>query len=302
MFKRFGLMIMTNILIMITVGVVWSIVAAFLGPKFSVGVPYLMVMSLIFGFTGSFISLFMSKWMAKTMYGVEVIDPNTSSADLRSLVQKVHTLARNAGLEKMPEVGIYQSEDVNAFATGPSRSNSLVAVSSGLLRRMTDQEIEGVLGHEVSHIANGDMVTMTLIQGVVNSFVFFFSRIVANLIASQVEERNRSWVHFIAVVLCDIAFTFLGSMLVSYFSRLREFRADAGSANVAGRDKMISALQRLQTLVDGPTNGDGEVDGRDALATMKISSSRGTGLAALFMTHPPLEERIAALQQAQGLR
>jgi heat shock protein HtpX len=189
----------------------------------------------------------------------------------------------------MPEVGIYHSPEVNAFATGPSRDNSLVAVSSGLLNRMTRSEIEGVIGHEVAHIANGDMVTMTLIQGVVNAFVMFFSRILARLIASNVSENARHAVYFSLSIAFDIAFSILGSLVVAYYSRVREFRADLGGARYAGREKMIAGLRRLQSLFDQLEPDDSSV------ATLKISS-RPTGLMALFSTHPPLEERIRRLE------
>ena len=248
------------------------------------------VSSLVFGMTGAFISLLLSKWMAKMMMGVEIIDPQTPNPELRGLVVMVHNFATKAGLTTMPEVGIYESPDLNAFATGPSRNNSMVAVSSGLLRGMSRDEIEGVLGHEVAHIANGDMVTMTLLQGIVNSFVLFFSKIVANILASQVEEKNRTIVYFLANFVAYIAFTMLGMIVVGYFSRQREYRADMGGAKFAGRDKMVGGLRRLQANIANV------LPDQSGLTALKISSPRG--FMALFSTHPDLEDRIQRLLSA----
>lgn len=299
MFKRIGLFILTNVMVMATISIVWSIVASVLKLQGVNNYIYMLAaMSLVVGMTGSFISLFISKWMAKTMYGVEIIPANTNHPELRNLLNKVHELARKAQLPKMPEVGIYQSHEVNAFATGPSKKNSLVAVSTGLLESMNEAEVEGVLAHEVAHIANGDMVTMTLIQGIVNTFAFFFSRIVGNIVASNVDEKYREVVRFITVLIADIAFTLLGSMVVAYYSRQREFRADKGGAKFASKDKMVAALKNLQRRYDTPINYD---DGRDALATFKISGHKKRGsFVSLFMTHPPLEVRIDALERARS--
>jgi heat shock protein HtpX len=295
-FKRIGLFFVVNILVMVTVGIVWSI----LGQYFGVAgyTAYLVVFSGVAGFGGALFSLLTSKWMAKSLYGVQVIDPRTADSRLRSLVERVHGLARAAQLPKMPDVGIYESNDINAFATGPSKSNSLVAVSSGLLYNMTEKEVEGVLAHEVSHIANGDMVTMTLIQGIVNTFSLLFSRLLANLISNQVEERSRTMVYFFCTILGDILFTLLGSIVVSYFSRAREFRADRGGATLASRDSMVSALRKLQ-LVQGRIQNPQEDTKKDGLATLKISHRERGGLAALIMTHPPLEVRIQALEKGR---
>lgn len=290
--KRIGLFILTNVLVMVTIGIVWSLVSRFLGlAGLNSYIPFLMAFCLVWGMGGAFISLLMSKWMAKMFHGVKVIESNNANPELRALVTKVHEMARRAQLPKMPEVGIYESVDINAFATGPSKSNSLVAVSTGLLQRMNDKEVEGVLAHEVAHIANGDMVTMTLIQGIVNAFAMFFSRILANLVASNVEERYREIVRFAVTILGDIAFTLLGSIVVNYFSRRREFRADAGGAKYSSRENMIAALQKLKSVYDLPIPPE-----EGSTATLMISNRDKGGLAKLFMTHPPLDERIRTLQ------
>ncbi|HRO68342.1 MAG TPA: M48 family metalloprotease, partial [Pseudobdellovibrionaceae bacterium] len=174
MFKRIGFFLLTNVLVMVTIGIVWSLISAFFLPGMTNQITILMVFSLIFGMTGAFISLTMSRWMAKKMYGVQVVDPKSRDPQLQWLILKVHEFARRSQLPAMPEVGIYESPDVNAFATGPSKKRSLVAVSTGLLQRMSREEAEAVIGHEIAHVANGDMVTMTLIQGVVNTFAIFF--------------------------------------------------------------------------------------------------------------------------------
>lgn len=294
MLKRVGLFLLTNILIMVTVGIVWSIVSQFLGMAgLNSYVPFLMVFCAVWGMGASLVSLMLSKWMAKTFHKVQVVDSTHPNPQVRELVQKVTEIARRAQLPKTPEIGIYESPDLNAFATGPSKSNSLVAVSTGLLQRMNEKELEGVLAHEVAHIANGDMVTMTLIQGIVNAFAMFFSRILANVVASNVDEKIRGIVHIGVVILGDIAFTLLGSMVVNYFSRRREFRADAGGARYSSRDSMVSALQKLRMAYDMPIPPE-----EGQTATLMISNRNKQGMARLFMTHPPLEERIEALQRA----
>jgi heat shock protein HtpX len=289
--KRIFLFMATNFAIMITLSIVLSLlgVTGYITPS---GLNYgaLMVVSLVWGFGGALISLLMSRWMAKMAMGVQLVDGRTGHADLDWLYQSVEQLTRKAGLP-MPEVGIYDSPEVNAFATGPSKRASLVAVSSGLMRSMRREEIEGVLAHEVSHINNGDMVTMTLIQGVVNAFSIFFSRVIANIVRQLVDERISGLVFFVTTIVFDIVFSILGMMVVAWFSRAREFRADAGAAVLSSRNNMIAALQRLQAnqaLVD---------QSQPQLATMKISGGRAGGLRLLMATHPPLEERIAALQR-----
>lgn len=293
MFKRIGLFMLTNILVLVTIGISFSLITSFFGLTAANSyLPYTLLFCAMMGFGGAFISLFISKWMAKRAYGVQIIDSNTRDAELQSILQSVHRMARAANLPKMPEVGIYESPEINAFATGPSKSNSLVALSTGLLRGMSREEVEGVIGHEVAHIANGDMVTLTLIQGVVNTFVMFLARIIANFASSFVDERMRGMVHLGLVIALDIVFAILGSVVVNYFSRQREFRADLGGAKYAGRDKMIAGLRRLQAQFEmiAPDNG--------GTATMKISN-KSSGIMALFSTHPSLNERISRLQSAR---
>jgi heat shock protein HtpX len=290
MSKRIVLFLLTNLAIVVTLSIVLSLlgVAGYWTPT---GVDYsaLAVFCLIWGMGGAFLSLQLSRWIAKRATGVQLVNGHSGQAELDWLYHTVARLTQQAQLP-MPEVGIYDSPEVNAFATGPSKRRSLVAVSSGLLRTMRRDEVEGVLAHEVSHIANGDMVTMTLIQGVVNAFVLFASRAIAGIVRSMVDERNAFLVSMLVTIVLDIAFGILGAMIVAWFSRAREFRADAGAARLAGRNNMIGALKRLmQTheLVD-PTN--------DALATMKIAGSERRWMM-LFHTHPPLTERIAALER-----
>jgi heat shock protein HtpX len=287
--KRIFLFLATNIAIMVTLMIVLSLLG-FSGYLTATGIDYaaLMVFSLVWGFGGAAISLLMSRWMAKMAMGVQLVDGRTGQAELDWLHQTVASLARKASLP-MPEVGIYDSAEVNAFATGPSKRSSLVAVSSGLMRSMRREEIEGVLAHELSHVQNGDMVTMTLIQGVVNAFSIFFSRVIANIVRQLVDERISGLVFFVTTIVFDIVFSILGMFVVAWFSRAREFRADAGAAVLSSRENMIAALQRLaanKALVD---------TSQPQLATMKISGAKSW--LALASTHPPLEERIAALQR-----
>ena len=287
--KRILLFVLTNLAIMVTLSIVMALlgVGGFLTPT---GVDYvaLAMFSLVWGFGGALISLALSRWMAKTAMGVQLVDGRTGHAELDWLYSTVEQLSRKAGLP-MPEVGVYESAEVNAFATGPSKSRSLVAVSSGLLRSMRREEVEGVLAHEVSHIQNGDMVTMTMIQGVVNAFSIFFSRVIANVIRQLVDERISHLVFFVSTIVFDIIFTFLGMIVVGWFSRAREFRADAGAAALSSRGNMIAALQRLMANKEMVDNS------QPQLATMKINGDKG--FMALISTHPPLEDRIAALQR-----
>ncbi|MCJ8277074.1 MAG: protease HtpX, partial [Bdellovibrionales bacterium] len=248
-------------------------------------IPYVLFAG-IFGMGGAFVSLFLSKWMVKRSYGVRIIDPRTNEPRERELVESVHKMARAARLRKMPEVGIYDSPEMNAFATGPSKNNSLVAVSTGLLRNMNKNQVDGVIGHEVAHVANGDMVTLTLIMGVVNTFVILFAQIVSNVIASQF-ERNRYMIRLITYYVVSAAFSLLGSIVVAYFSRIREYRADKGGAQFAGRENMISALQALSQQAVAYNK-------EDNIAALKISGAEVTNL---FRSHPRLEDRIARLQK-----
>ncbi len=291
--KRIFLFVLTNLAIVATLTVIVSILGVNQGiTADGIDIVPLAIFCFIYGMGGAFISLLISRWMAKRATGVHLVDGRTGNADLDWLYETVGRLTRQANLP-MPEVGVYDSPEVNAFATGPSKSRSLVAVSSGLLRGMRRDEIEGVLGHEVAHIANGDMVTMTLLQGVVNAFVMFAARIVAHLMTRSSDGRQGSGggMYFLIVIVLQIVFGILGSIIVSWFSRQREFRADYGGATLAGKADMLAALRRLQAnreLVDTR---------HEALATMKIN---GTGRwMMLFSTHPPLETRIAVLEQAQ---
>jgi heat shock protein HtpX len=248
----------------------------------------LLAFAAVFGFGGAFISLAISKWMAKRTMGVHVIDqPRTPTEQW--LVATVQRQARAAGIG-MPEVGIFESPEPNAFATGARRDAALVAVSTGLLQRMNEKEAEAVLGHEISHVANGDMVTLTLIQGVVNTFVIFLSRIIGNIVDRTVfrSEDGRGPAYFISVIVSEIVLGILASMIVMWFSRQREFRADHGGATLSGRENMISALERLKASHE-PLPAQ--------LSAFGISGGdRPSGIRRLFMSHPPLDERIAALR------
>ena len=297
--KRIFLLILVNILVVTTITLVLGLFHV--GSYFPQGgLGGLAVFCLIWGFGGAFISLALSRLMAKWMMGVQVIPPNTTDPTLQKLVETVHTLARQAGLPKLPEVGIYDSEEVNAFATGPTKSRALVAVSTGLLQRMGSQEVTGVLGHEITHIANGDMVTMTLIQGIINAFVMFLARVLAFVVSQAMRSRDDrdsggGWLQFILVMVFQIVFSILGSLVVCWFSRWREYRADAGGARLAGRENMINALRALRRLHD-PEVAAAEANRAQAFQSLKISG-QSSGLLALFATHPPLEQRIARLEQ-----
>lgn len=293
--KRIGLFLLVNFLVVMTISILLSVfhVQPFLN-QHGLDIPSLAIFCLIWGMGGAFISLWMSKMMAKWMLGVQVIDPLTKDPLQKELLQTVEVLTKKAGLP-MPEVGIYQSPEVNAFATGPSKKNSLVAVSTGLLQRMNEEETAGVLGHEVTHIANGDMVTMTLLQGVINAFVMFLARILAFVFTRLLSRDKESSIatsgfFYLFVFVFEIIFMILGTLIVARFSRFREFRADAGGARLAGKNSMISALRKLQQtyeIQDKKTQ-------QPSIQAFKISSHNG--LFRLFASHPPLEERIARLQ------
>ncbi|WP_404348375.1 protease HtpX [Sutcliffiella horikoshii] len=290
MAKRIFFFILTNVLVLTTISIIFMVTGA--GNYIEDGginFGALLVFSAIVGFTGSFISLLMSRWMAKKMMNVKVIDPDgPMNTQERQIVEMVHRMSRAAGITKMPEVGIYYSPEVNAFATGPSKNRSLVAVSSGLLDEMDEAAVEGVIAHEVAHIANGDMVTMTLLQGVVNTFVVFLARIAAFIASRFVKEEMAPIVHFIAIIVFQIAFSILGSIVVFAFSRYREFHADRGGADLAGKDKMVHALRSLQAYTNRVTE---EKD--TAIASLKINGKRKS---SLFSTHPDLNERIRRLE------
>ena len=293
MAKRIFLFIATNLLIMITISVALALLSFTpLGPMISrtgANPAGLAIFCGIYGMLAAFVSLAISRMVAKWAMGVVVINPNQPGS-YANLVEMVSRHARSAGLP-MPEVGVYESPEPNAFATGPTKKRSLVAVSTGLLDQMAPNEVDGVIAHEISHIANGDMVTMTLVQGVVNAFVMFFSRMIAYILSQLVDSKLEWLVRLVTTIVLDIVFSILGSIVVCWFSRKREFRADAGGARLAGRENMIAGLARLQQLADAPVDERGA-----AMATLKISNRRGF---SFFSTHPSLEDRIEALRRRE---
>ncbi len=284
--KRIFLFVATNFAIMLVLGLVMSVVLPMLGIQLN-NYGGLLVMSAVFGMGGAFISLAMSKWMAVRSVGAQVIKQPRNQTE-QWLFQTVERQAKAAGIT-MPEVAIYNAPDVNAFATGMSRNSSLVAVSTGLLQAMTADEAEAVLGHEVSHIANGDMVTLSLLQGVLNTFVYFLSSIIASMIN---RGSNNRMAYYMTSMALQAVFGILASMIVMWFSRYREFRADAGGAQLAGKQKMIAALQRLQQPQQ--QSGEAQLDGK--LVAFGISNRQA--LSELFTTHPPLAKRIEALRNS----
>ncbi|RCX31845.1 protease HtpX [Thioalbus denitrificans] len=292
MFTRIALFLGTNIAVLFVLNITMRLlgIESILDEQ-GVGLDLnaLLIFAGVIGFSGSLISLAISKWTAKRMTGAKVIERPRNEAEAW-LLDTVAGQARRAGIG-MPEVAIYDAPDVNAFATGMNRNNALVAVSTGLLGSMTRDEAEAVLAHEVSHVANGDMVTMALIQGVVNTFVIFLSRVIGHVVDRVVfkTERGHGPAFWITSIIAELVLAVLASIIVMWFSRRREFRADAGGARLAGREKMIAALERLQANVRQPHLP-------DQMAAFGISGGIGTGLKRLFMTHPPLEERIAALK------
>ena len=289
--KRIFLFVGTNLAILVVLSVTMKLLGidrALAGTGFNTTA--VLIMSSILGFGGAFISLAISKWMAKRTTGARVIDTPRDMTE-RWLVDTVRRQAQAAGIG-MPEVAVYDAPDVNAFATGMNRDNALVAVSTGLLQRMSREEAEAVLGHEVSHVANGDMVTLTLIQGVVNTFVFFLARLIGYFVDRVLLKNERGYGigYFATTLVAELVLGILATMIVLWFSRQREFRADAGGARLAGREKMIGALQRLRSVHEETT----------LPAQMKAFGIRGggSGMKRLFLSHPPLEERIAALRGA----
>ncbi len=286
---RILLFLATNLAIMIVISLVFNVlgVGSVLNAHGTgLDLTALLLISAVIGMTGSVISLAMSKWSAKKAMGVYVIEHPQDQTE-QWLLAMVQRQAQEVGIE-MPEVGIFQTSDINAFATGMSKNSALVAVSSGLLEQMTADEVEAVVGHEMSHVANGDMVTMALMQGVVNTFVYFFATVIGYIVDKAVfkTERGNGPAYYIVQFLAQIILGILASMLVMWFSRYREFRADAGGANLAGKTKMISALRALQRAHE-------PAELPHQLAAFGIN---GGGVSKLFMSHPPLAERIAALE------
>jgi heat shock protein HtpX len=294
--KRILLFVATNIAVLFVLSISASILIRVLGIQEMPGglnLQALIIFAAVIGFGGSFISLAMSKWMAKRATGATVIEQPRNSTE-QWLVETVRRLAKQAGIG-MPEVAVYEAPDVNAFATGMSRDSALVAVSTGLLNAMDKDEAEAVLGHEITHVSNGDMVTLALIQGVLNTFVIVLSRVVGYFVDRVLLKNDRDSVgvgFFVSSMVAQILLGILASMIVMWFSRQREFRADAGGAKLAGRDKMIAALNRLKAMHE-------PAQLPDQMAAFGISGSPAGGFKRLFMSHPPLDERIAALKQAR---
>ena len=291
--KRIALFLATNVAVLVVLTIAMQLlgIESLLAEQGTqLDLQSLLIFSAVIGFAGSFISLAISKWSAKRLTGARVIE-NPRNETERWLVSTVKRQAQTAGIGT-PEVAIYDSPEINAFATGANRNNALVAVSTGLIGRLSRGELEAVLGHEVSHVANGDMVTLTLIQGVVNTFVIFFSRIIGFLVDRLIFRTERGYGpgFFIASIVAQIVLGILASTIVMWFSRRREFRADQGGAQLAGRRNMINALERLRRAHQPSALP-------ESMRAMGISSSRAVGLKRLFMSHPPLEERIAALKR-----
>ena len=290
--KRIFLFLVTNIVIVLTLSVLMSVfgIGQYITP-YGLDIQALAVLCLVWGMGGSFISLQMSRWVAKKAAGVKLIQGQTGQEELDWVYQTVSRLAQQANLP-MPEVGVYDSSELNAFATGPSKKRSLVAVSTGLLRSMRREEVEGVLAHEIAHIGSGDMVTMTLLQGIINAFVMFFARIIAYVVVNALTRSSNSrssWMlEFMIIMVLQDVLGILGSLVTSWFSRYREFKADAEGARLAGREKMIGALKRLMA------NTEMVESHHESLATLKINGRRGW--AMFFSTHPPLQKRISALE------
>ena len=291
-FKRIALFLATNIAILLVLSVTMRLlgIESILDQNgVDLNLNALLVFAAVIGFSGSLISLAISKWSAKRMTGAKVIDRPANDSE-QWLVNTVRQQAQRAGIG-MPEVAVYDSPDVNAFATGWNRNNALVAVSSGLLRNMNSDEAEAVLGHEISHVANGDMITLALIQGVVNTFVIFLSRVIGHVVDRVVfkTERGHGPAYWVTAIVAELVLGILASIIVMWFSRQREFRADAGGASLAGKQKMIQALQALQRVHEQPHLP-------SQMAAFGISGKGNRGFRRLFMTHPPLEERITRLQ------
>ena len=288
--KRIVLFVVTNLAILFVLSITLRLlgVERILTDTGALDLNALLIFAAVLGFGGSLISLAISKWTAKRMTGARVIENPATPTEVW-LVETVRRQAQAAGIG-MPEVAVFDSPQPNAFATGASRNNALVAVSSGLLRNMRQEEVEAVLGHEISHVSNGDMVTLALIQGVVNTFVIFLSRVIGHVVDRTVfrTENGHGPAFWVTTIVAELVLGMLATLIVLWFSRQREFRADAGGARLAGRSNMVAALERLKRAADEPLP--------DQLAAFGIFGPRGEGLKRLFMTHPPLEERIAALR------
>jgi len=289
--KRISLFVLTNLAVVLLVSVVSKVLFAtgVIDPAMLGGYGPLLVISALMGFGGSIFSLLISKWVAKWTTGAKVIETPRNATEAW-LLETVRQQAQRAGIG-MPEVAVFDSPEPNAFATGPTKNNALVAVSTGLLNRMERSEVEAVLGHEVSHVANGDMVTLTLIQGVLNTFVFFLARVIGGIVDSVLrrdEERSGPGIgYWVTVIACEIGLGLLASIIVMWFSRYREYRADAGGAALAGRDRMISALRRL-----------GSAEESELPKSLAAFGIRGGRIMSLLSSHPPIAERIQRLQQA----
>lgn len=290
---RIGLFLLTNIAVMVVFGIVMTVIAPMLGIRTGNGLTGLMIMCFVYGMVGSMVSLFLSKWMAKKSTGTQIIEQPSNDMELW-LIETVRRQAQMVNID-MPEVGIFNNPAPNAFATGWNKNSALVAVSTGLLQNMNQDEVEAVLAHEIGHVANGDMVTLALIQGVMNAFVMFFARIIGQMIDRAVfkSENGYGMGYYLTTMVLDMVFGMVASAIVMWFSRYREFRADEMGAKLAGRDKMISALNRLKPASQRP---DYMPENMKAFAISE-GKKDGFSFARLFATHPTLDERIASLQR-----
>jgi heat shock protein HtpX len=301
MIKRVALFLIVNFLVVSVISFLLYVfnIQPFL-KRNGIDIVTLAIFCLFWGMGGALISLAMSRIAAKWMLGVQIIPTDSKDPNLRALLETVHQLADKAGLPSMPEVGIYNSPELNAFATGPTKNRALVAVSTGLLQKMGKEEVNGVLAHEITHVANGDMVTMSLLQGIVNAFVMFLARVIAfavSMAGSKEREQNSShWMYYVVVFILEIVFMMLGALVIAKYSRNREFRADAGGARLAGAPAMVSALHTLKRFVE---RKDPHTD-QPSINAFKISGSNG--FMRYFASHPPLEERIERLENRYRLR
>lgn len=296
-FKRIFLFLMINILVITTISILLSIfnLKPFIN-QYGINYRDLLIFCFIWGMGGALISLGLSRYMAKWMMKVKIINPNHSDPSQKKIYNLVEELAQKSKLPEVPEIGIYESQEVNAFATGPSKRRSLVAVSSGLLKHMDLHQVKAILAHEISHIANGDMVTMTLLQGVVNAFVMFLARVLALALSGLGRGNNRrgSYASFyLFTILFQVLFMFLGSLVIFWYSRKREFKADEGGARLAGKENMITALKGLKQHMNLNISN----TSKESLQTFKISQSAKSSFFQLFASHPPIENRIHALKQ-----